>query len=143
MKEHNYIKTSEIFANAKEHIAEEVGAAAIIAVKDGRVCAYITGLDPLGIHPDSVAIAAAMSTLLDGKLSISKAIFDKASENGKAEVVSLHEETVERYLHNDNGNEKSAKNDSPMSTKELLKSLIDNILGDDDDEEGDEDASDT
>lgn len=137
MKESNILKTPELLANAAEHLPKTVGAALIIAVKDGKVCTYIAGADQLFIRPDCIAIAGMMRQLLDGKFSIANSIFSKAVENGSAEVIKVCEETVKRRTAEEDVPEKSKP-----SPKEMLTSLIDAIF-DDDDGEDEDNASDT
>lgn len=137
MKESNILKTPELLAHAAEHLPKAVGAALIIAVKDGKVCTYIAGADPLFIHPDCIALAGTMRELLDSKFSIANSIFSKAVENGSAEVIKVCEEAVKRRAAEEDAPEKSKP-----SPKEMLASLIDAIF-DDDDGEDEDNASDT
>ncbi len=137
MKESNILKTPELLVHAAEHLPKTVGAALIIAVKDGKVCTYIAGADPLFIHPDCIAIAGMMRQLLDSKFSIANSIFSKAVKNGSAEVIKVCEGTVKRRAAEEDAPEKSEP-----SPKEMLTSLIDAIFGDDDGED-DDNASDT
>ncbi len=137
MKESNILKPPELLAHAAEHLPKTVGAALIIAVKDGRVCTYIAGADPLFIHPDCIALAGTMRELLDSKFSIANSIFSKAVENGSAEVIKVCEEAVKRRAAEEDAPEKSKP-----SPKEMLTSLIDAIF-DDDDGEDEDNASDT
>ena len=120
MKESNILKTPELLAHAAEHLPKTVGAALIIAVKDGKVCTYIAGADPLFIHPDCIALAGTMRQLLDSKFSIANSIFSKAVENGSAEVIKVCEGTVKRRAAEEDAPEKSKP-----SPKEMLASLID------------------
>lgn len=137
MKESNILKTPELLAHAAEHLPKTVGAALIFAVKDGKVCTYIAGADPLFIHPDCIALAGTMRQLLDSKFSIANSIFSKAVENGSAEVIKVCEGTVKRRAAEEDAPEKSKP-----SPKEMLASLIDAIF-DDDDGEDEDNASDT
>lgn len=145
----NRINVGAFAESMAERNGSDVDCAMMVTVADGKIAVALAGVDKHCISPDCVALASAVSEVLETNLLAANVIGRMMKESGHAAVSKSHEESIrvdKRHEDSDNEESKKDKNDHKNSDGDNIKSaamkIIDAILdsiggGDNDDEDDD------